>query len=44
MTDLLLFVLGLLITIVTIAAVLLVGHAEAQDPSQNRTERPLDEP
>jgi hypothetical protein len=44
MTDLLLFALGLIVTAVTLTAMLLVGHAEAQDPAQNRNEPPLDEP
>jgi hypothetical protein len=36
MNDPLLFWLGLLITIVTTSAVVLVGRAEAQSPDSNR--------
>jgi hypothetical protein len=37
MSDIGIFVLGLMVTIVTVTAVILVGRAEAQDPALNRT-------
>ena len=37
MTDLWIFVLGFMITVVTVTAVLLVGQSEANDPALNRT-------
>ena len=37
MTDIGIFILGLMITIVTLTAVILVGRSEAQDPALNRT-------
>ena len=37
MTDVWIFVLGLLVTIPTLTAVILVGRSEAQDPALNRT-------
>lgn len=37
MTDLPIFILGLLVTAITVAAVLLVGRAESLDPAHNRS-------
>ena len=37
MSDLPIFILGTLITIVTVTAVVLVGRSEAQDPALNRS-------
>lgn len=42
MTDPILFALGLVISIVTVTAVLLVGKSEAQDPVHNRSENMTD--
>ena len=42
MTDPILFGLGLLITAITMTAVLLVGRSEAQDPAHNRPSRTSD--
>lgn len=36
MTDILLFLLGTLITAMTVAAVVAVGRSEARDPANNR--------
>ena len=36
MTDLWIFVPGVVITLVTLTAVMMVGHSEAQDPNLNR--------
>jgi len=36
MNDPLLFVIGLFITLVTVAGVVVVGRAEAKDPAHNR--------
>ena len=35
--DTLVFVLGLVVTVVTVTAVLLVGKSEADDPALNRS-------
>ena len=37
MNDIWIFVLGLMVTIPTVTAVILVGRSEAQDPALNRT-------
>ncbi len=37
MNDVLIFILGVVITIMTLTAVLLVGRSEALDPAHNRT-------
>ncbi|MDZ4829383.1 MAG: hypothetical protein SGJ09_04185 [Phycisphaerae bacterium] len=37
MTDPLLFAVGLVITVITVTAVVLIGRSEAQDPDHNRT-------
>jgi hypothetical protein len=37
MNDIGIFILGLMVTIVTLTAVILVGRSEAQDPALNRT-------
>ena len=37
MNDIGIFILGLLITLVTLSALILVGRSEAQDPALNRT-------
>ena len=42
MNDLLIFVLGFMVTVVTVTAVVLVGRSEAQDPALNRTGSPSD--
>lgn len=36
MSDLLLFIIGFVITFATLAAVLLIGRSEAKDPALNR--------
>jgi hypothetical protein len=36
MSDLILFILGFIITLFTVAAVLMVGRSEANDPALNR--------
>jgi hypothetical protein len=43
MSDLLLFILGSMIIVLTMTAVILVGRAEAQDPAHNRTGTEADE-
>jgi hypothetical protein len=40
MTDLLILLFGMLVTAVTLTAVLLVGYSEARDPALNRTAAP----
>jgi hypothetical protein len=39
MNEMLLFAMGLLVTIPTLAAVILIGRSEAQDPAHNRSGR-----
>jgi hypothetical protein len=44
MSDLWLFILGLIITIVTLTAVILIGRSEARDAAAlSRAETPADE-
>ena len=42
MTDIWIFVLGLVVAIPTLTAVILVGRSEVQDPALNRTGRTRD--
>ena len=42
MNDIGIFILGLVVTIVTLTAVVLVGRSEAQDRAVSRTEHPSD--
>ena len=42
MTDPLLFAVGVVVTAVTVAAVLIVGRDEAKDPALNRPAAPPD--
>lgn len=40
MTDLYLFLTGLVVTAMTVTAVVLIGHSEARDPALNRNGKP----